>query len=92
MFSFVFSFRQVAEGLADCIDDFLKRNKNKNKTENHETVPTLLDRFRRPPSFKWDGSKFYTNFQLARLDFGRSEGYRALFEHVDRSGGIFKYR
>ena len=41
---------------------------------------------------KWDGSKFYTNFQLARLDYGRSEGYRRFFDHVDRNGGIFRHR
>eukprot|EP00967_Tisochrysis_lutea_P119378 scaffold194744_cov30-Tisochrysis_lutea.AAC.3 len=54
--------------------------------------PTMLDRYRRPPDRRWDGSKFYTNFQLARLDFGLSPGYRQLFNHVDASGGIFTRR
>ena len=30
--------------------------------------------------------------QVARLEWGRSEGYRALFDHVDRAGGIFSRR
>jgi hypothetical protein len=71
----------VADGLAECIEEFLLK---------HNPGPTLLDRFRRPR--RWDGSKFYTNFQVARLDFGRSKEYRALFEHVDEAGGIFTHR
>lgn len=71
----------MADGLAECVESFMRK---------HPQGPTLLDRFRRP--HQWDGSKFYTNFQVARLDFGRAKGYRQLFEHVDEAGGIFTHR
>jgi len=81
---------EVADGLADCVEDFLRRHKHMSGSAPEK--PTMLDRYRRPPDRRWDGSKFYTNFQLARLDFGLSPGYRQLFNHVDASGGIFTRR
>lgn len=35
---------------------------------------------------------FWSNFEVADLDFFRSEGYRKLFEHLESSGGFFYHR
>ena len=75
---------QVADGLSDCVDAFLRRRP--------KLSPTMLHRFRSRRDRRWDGSKFYTNFQVARREFGRSKGYRDLFDHIDRDGGIYRHR
>lgn len=77
--------RQVASGLADCIADFVDKLPPRDP-------PPLLSAFCPPPAHRWDGSKFYTNFQLARVSWARSEAYGALFDHVDRAGGIYRFR
>lgn len=33
-----------------------------------------------------------SNFEIARIDFWRSEAYRAYFDHLDKSGGFFYER
>ena len=35
---------------------------------------------------------FWSNFEIASLNFLRSEGYRKYFEHLDREGGFFYER
>ena len=66
---------EVAGGLADCVEEYL--------ADHPRVRPTLLRRYKK--GGKWDGSKFYTNFQLMRVAYGRSAAYQAWFEHVDRS-------
>ena len=75
----------VAEGLGECVHDYLRQNPALQGG-------TSLPRFSPPPLHRWDGSKFYTNFQLTRVAYGRSPAYQAWFEHVDRSRGIFDHR
>lgn len=75
---------RVAAGLGDCVRAFLRK---------HVRIkPTMLHRFHAPGTKRWDGSKFYTNFQVARRDFGASRAYRQLFDHIDRDGGIYRQR
>ena len=75
----------VAEGLGECVHAYLRQNPALRGG-------TSLPRFSPPPLHRWDGSKFYTNFQLTRVAYGRSAAYQAWFEHVDRSRGIFDHR
>lgn len=75
----------VAEGLGECVHDYLRKNPALQGG-------TSLPRFSPPPLHRWDGSKFYTNFQVTRVAYGRSAAYQAWFEHVDRSRGIFDHR
>ena len=53
----------MADGLAECVRSFLKRAQPR-------IAPTMLRNF--STRGRWDGSKFYTNFQVARRDFGAS--------------------
>ena len=75
---------EVADGLGECVDDFLRR-----RPALHQT---MLNDFRSGARRRWDGSKFYTNFQVARLDFGQSDAFRDLFKHIDEDGGIYRHR
>lgn len=38
------------------------------------------------------GRRRWSNFELGRLSFFRSEAYRSFFSHLDRSGGFFYER
>ncbi len=76
---------EVATGLGDCIHQFVRKN------VDHHGRGRLYTRYVGSKG-RWDGSKFYTNFQVARVDYGRSSAYRQLFDHVDSSGGIYRHR
>ena len=80
---------EVASGLADCVGDYLR-------SAHPAIAPTMLRNFSSRPAAggraRWDGSKFYTNFQVARREFGASVGFTRLFEHIDRDGGIYRHR
>jgi len=41
---------------------------------------------------KWDRSVFYTNFEISKLDFWRSERYKEYYDMIDQNGGIYYYR
>ena len=89
---------EVADGLGDCVDAFVRARRKADKGFQ----ATMLDRFRSAAGGgakrggtskgRWDGSKFYTNFQVARRDFGASKRFRELFEHIDLDGGIYRHR
>lgn len=56
----------------------------------------LQDDVHRPDNFKrangYSTCHFWTNFELADMNFYRSEAYEAYFNHLDRSGGFFYER
>lgn len=56
----------------------------------------LTDKERRPEhNFKANGYStchFWSNFEIAALDFWRSPAYEKYFEHLDRAGGFFYER
>lgn len=37
----------------------------------------------------WNACHFWSNFEIADMDWYRTPGYRALFEHLDRAGGFY---
>ncbi|KAK4187197.1 family 15 putative glycosyltransferase [Podospora australis] len=37
----------------------------------------------------WNLCHYWSNFEIANLDFFRGRGYQDLFEHLDRSGGFY---
>ncbi|OTA31018.1 hypothetical protein BTJ68_08758 [Hortaea werneckii EXF-2000] len=56
----------------------------------------LMDKERRPEhNYKANGYStchFWSNFEIADMDFWRSPAYEAYFEHLDRAGGFFYER
>lgn len=41
---------------------------------------------------QYTGCHFWSNFEIGRLSFFRSEAYRSFFEHLDDAGGFFYER
>merc|ERR1712130_249915 len=56
----------------------------------------LTDKERRPEhNYKANGYStchFWSNFEIADMDFWRSPAYEAYFEHLDKAGGFFYER
>ncbi|KAL4853975.1 Glycolipid 2-alpha-mannosyltransferase 1 [Chlorella vulgaris] len=44
------------------------------------------------PRFKFTGCHFWSNFEVGRLAFFRSAGYRSFFQHLDSDTGFFYER
>jgi hypothetical protein len=41
---------------------------------------------------EWDLLLFYTNSEISKLDFWRSEGYMEYYKMIDQNGDIYYYR
>lgn len=76
----------IVGGLSECVSKYVRARPSLN------VASTIFGRGFRTRQGKWDGTKFYTNFQVARRDFGNSAGYRDLFDFIDRDGGIYRHR
>lgn len=58
--------------------------------EDNNIKPKFLHKF--TPNGNWDRSYFYTNFEISKLDFWRSDEFMNYFNYLDKAGGIYKYR
>ncbi|KOO53373.1 ktr3p, partial [Chrysochromulina tobinii] len=76
----------IVGGLSECVSKYVRARPSLN------VASTIFGRGFRTRQGKWDGTKFYTNFQVARRDFGNLAGYRDLFDFIDRDGGIYRHR
>ncbi|KAK0707313.1 glycosyltransferase family 15 protein [Lasiosphaeris hirsuta] len=41
---------------------------------------------------RWNYCHYWSNFEIADLDFFRGDAYQALFQHLDRTGGFYSER
>ncbi|CCK68058.1 mannosyltransferase KTR3 KNAG_0A03780 [Huiozyma naganishii CBS 8797] len=62
--------------------------------KNPQYIPknNLLDFVSDDKGETYNMCHFWTNFEIASLDFYRSEAYREYFDYLDRSGGFFYER
>lgn len=63
-------------------------------TENKKYVAenNLLDWISNDKGETYNGCHFWSNFEIANLNFWRSEAYQKYFEHLDKAGGFFYER
>ena len=71
----------VVEGLWGITKEYIKA---------HNIKPTFLHKFM--SNGEWNRSYYNTNFEISNLDFWRSNEFLNYFNHLDRAGGIYKYR
>ncbi|BGP06318.1 hypothetical protein JCM10049v2_002139 [Rhodotorula toruloides] len=67
----------------------------KNFTDAHPEYlaePNMLEWISEDGGGTYNGCHYWSNFEIARIDFWRSEAYRAYFDHLDKSGGFFYER
>ncbi|ODV83014.1 glycosyltransferase family 15 protein [[Candida] arabinofermentans NRRL YB-2248] len=62
--------------------------------ENPQYIPesNMRDFISDDGGVSYNGCHFWSNFEIASLDFWRSEAYLAYFEHLDQAGGFFYER
>ncbi|KAK6411578.1 putative mannosyltransferase ktr4 [Oleoguttula sp. CCFEE 5521] len=69
---------------------------NNHLLADNNAMKWLTDKERRPEhAHKTKGYStchFWSNFEIANLDFWRSPAYQAYFDHLDRAGGFFYER
>ena len=73
---------RVAEDLWEETKSFIDSNKN---LVLHSFYERLVDN-------KWDYTLYYTNFEIAKFDFFRSNSYMSYFEHLDKTNKFFYNR
>jgi alpha 1,2-mannosyltransferase len=72
--------------LWDTTKDFLAKNPQY-KNEN-----SLIDFISDDGGETYNRCHYWSNFEIADLDFWRSDAYRAYFDHLDHAGGFFYER
>jgi len=77
-------FLEYAEGLGEVIETFMKEK----QLPQSPLYQIVINR----TTGKYDTSQFWTNFEIADLEFFRSKLYMEFFDVVDHDGGIYKYR
>lgn len=77
----IFKDEPASKGLWDTTKKYIEDNNIK---------PKFLHKFM--SNGVWDRSYYYTNFEISKLDFWRSDEFISFFNYLDRSGGIYKYR
>lgn len=84
IYGYICILKEVAEvvtGLWEATKTYIEENNIK---------PTFLNRFL--SNGVWDRSYYYTNFEISKIDFWRSDGALSYFNYLDKTGGIYKYR
>lgn len=71
-------------------------SENSRYLSNPNLMDWLNDEEHRPDHYKqahgYSTCHFWSNFEIADMDFWRSPAYEAYFEHLDRAGGFFYER
>jgi alpha 1,2-mannosyltransferase len=58
--------------------------------EEKNIKPIVLNKFMSDGA--WDRSCYYTNFEISKIDFWRSDEALSYFNYLDKTGGIYKHR
>jgi len=77
-------------------ENFLADSENSKYLHPNNAMEWLTDGKHRPSNKQkangYSTCHFWSNFEIASLDFWRSEAYTAYFNHLDRAGGFFYER
>lgn len=57
----------------------------------HNIKPKFLQKYL-DNNGSWDRSLYYTNFEVSKLDFWRSDEYMKYYNYIDQNGGIYYNR
>lgn len=73
---------EVVEGLWNLTKEYI---------QNNDIKPKFLHKFKDKVG-NWDYSMYYTNFEISKLEFWRSDKYMNYYNHLDQNGGIYYHR
>jgi len=72
---------RVVEGLWESTKEYIDKNKLDTPSLNKRLV-----------NGKWEWNLFYTNFEISKFSFWRSEQYMSYYKHLDQTGNIYYRR
>ena len=78
---------ETVPSLWDTTKQFMLQN-----TQTINFQSNLLSFFTTPNSAQYNLCHFWSNFEIADMEFWRSPAYSAYFEHLDKAGGFFYER
>jgi FkbM family methyltransferase len=73
--------QEVVIGLWEAVKKYIQENNIR---------PEFLRKFLK--NGEWNRNMYYTNFEISRFDFWRSDKYTRFFNYLDEAGGIYKQR
>ncbi|KAI5959102.1 KTR1 [Candida pseudojiufengensis] len=79
-------YKETIPTLWDTTKEFIDKNPQYLAENN------LLDWLSDDKGKTYNGCHFWSNFEIASLNFWRSDAYRSYFEHLDKAGGFFYER
>jgi alpha 1,2-mannosyltransferase len=82
----MYEFAETIPTLWKTTMDFLNEN------PQYRNSNPLLDFISADGGHTYNNCHFWSNFEIANLDFWRSDAYRAYFDYLDHSGGFFYER
>ncbi|BGP38241.1 alpha-1,2-mannosyltransferase ktr1 [Rhodotorula kratochvilovae] len=82
----LYEYQDTIKTLWQTTKDFIKAN------PQHVAEPNLMEWISNDGGESFNGCHFWSNFEIADLDFWRGEAYTAYFEHLDKAGGFFYER
>lgn len=82
----IYEYASTIATLWDTTKDFIKAN------PEYLAKPNMMDWLSDDGGETYNRCHFWSNFEIASLDFWRGEAYQKYFEHLDRAGGFFYER
>lgn len=79
-------YKETIPTLWNTVKEFIDKNPQYLAENN------LLEWISNDKGKTYNGCHFWSNFEIASLDFWRSEAYTKYFEHLDKAGGFFYER
>lgn len=79
-------YKETILTLWDTTKEFIKQNNQYLAKDN------LLEWISNDNGDTYNGCHFWSNFEIADLNFWRGEAYKSYFEHLDKAGGFFYER
>ncbi|GAA5949998.1 hypothetical protein JCM21900_001359 [Sporobolomyces salmonicolor] len=82
----LYEYRETIESLWSTTKEFIDTN------PQFLAKPNMMDWVSNDGGETYNLCHYWSNFEIASLDFWRSEAYRAYFDHLDKAGGFFYER
>lgn len=85
---YIYGYICILKDEADAVTGLWETTKK--YMEENNIKPMFLNKF--ISNGAWDRSFYYTNFEISKIDFWRSDEALSYFNYLDKTGGIYKHR
>ncbi|POY76736.1 hypothetical protein BMF94_0328 [Rhodotorula taiwanensis] len=82
----LYEYQETIPTLWQTTKDFIDKN------PQYLAEPNMMEWISPNKGDSYNGCHYWSNFEIAKVGFWRSEAYRAYFKHLDQAGGFFYER